>query len=199
MIMFIVRCLKVGTYNYKLAKYLVEILSPLTVNNEHMIKDTFDFVNKVAHLNTNVDKYMLSFDIESLFTNIPTIETIDIILKLVYTKNRRYFHGLMRDELKHLLIVCTQQSHFQFNNEFFDQIDGVSMGSPLGPLFANIFMANFEKVHMNELKNLGINIWLRYVDDIFATLNKPDDVNTILQSIVAIQTSSLPSKKKEKK
>ena len=92
----------VGTYNYKLAKYLVEILSPLTVNNEHMIKDTFDFVNKVAHLNTNVDKYMLSFDIESLFTNIPTIETIDIILKLVYTKNRRYFHGLMRDELKHL-------------------------------------------------------------------------------------------------
>ena len=55
------------------------------------------------------------------------------------------------------------------------------MGSPLGPLFANIFMANFEKVHMNELKNLGINIWLRYVDDIFATLNKPDDVNTILQ------------------
>ena len=70
---------------------------------------------------------------------------------------------------------------------------------PLGPLFANIFMANFEKVHMNELKNLGINIWLRYVDDIFATLNKPDDVNTILQSIVAIQTSSLPTKKKEKK
>ena len=55
------------------------------------------------------------------------------------------------------------------------------MGSPLGPLFANIFMANFEKVHMNELKNLGINIWLRYVDDIFATLNKPDDVNNILQ------------------
>ena len=48
----------------------------------------------------------------------------------------------------------TQESHFQFNNDFFDQVDGVSMGSPLGPLFANIFMADFEEKHMENLKNL---------------------------------------------
>jgi hypothetical protein len=134
----------VGTYNYKLAKFLVEILSPL-VENTYMIKDTFDFVNKVAHLNTNIDKTMLSFDVESLFTNIPTRETINIILRMVYKRNTKFFHGLTKEELEKLLIVCTQESHFQFNNEFFDQIDGVSMGSPLGPLFANVFMSDFEK------------------------------------------------------
>ena len=57
--------------------------------------------------------------------------------------------------IKKLLIICTQESHFQFNNEFFDQVDGVSMGSPLGPLFANIFMADFENKQMEKLKQLA--------------------------------------------
>ena len=101
---------------------------------------------------------MLSFDVESLFTNIPALETIDIILKRIYSNEIEYFHGLNKDELKKLLIVCTQESHFQFNNEFFDQVDGVSMGSPLGPLFANIFMADFEEKQMVKLRELSVNI-----------------------------------------
>ena len=55
------------------------------------------------------------------------------------------------------------------------------MGSPLGPLFANIFMADFEKKNMKELKSLGVNLWYRYVDDIFATLSKPNIENKILE------------------
>jgi hypothetical protein len=98
--------LAVGTYNYKLAKYLVEIISPLLEKDDHTTKDTFDFVNKVSNLDTKVDKFMLGFDLESLFTNIPTLETIDIILKLVYPRNTKFFHGLIKDELKHLLIIC---------------------------------------------------------------------------------------------
>jgi hypothetical protein len=75
----------VGNYNYKLAKWLVEIFSPLLDNNKYILKDTFDFVNKVSKLNTIIDKSMLSFDVESLFTNIPILETIDIILKRIYS------------------------------------------------------------------------------------------------------------------
>lgn len=77
-----------------------------------MLKGTFEFVNKVAHLDTRVDARMLSFDVESLVTSMPTLETIDIILRLAYPKNRKYFHGLTKDELKKLLKVCTQESHF---------------------------------------------------------------------------------------
>jgi hypothetical protein len=53
-----------------------------------MLKDTFDIVNKVFTLDQSKDKYIVSFDVESLFTNIPTLETIDLILKLVYTGRR---------------------------------------------------------------------------------------------------------------
>ena len=107
-------------------------------------------MNKVSHLTPSTHPYMLSFDVESLFTNIPTLETIGIILNRAYIDGRELFHGLKQDELRTLLIICTQESHFQFNGEFFDQIDGVAMGSPLGPLFANIFMSDFEEKHMDN-------------------------------------------------
>ena len=32
-----------------------------------------------------------------------------------------------------------------FNGEYYDQIDGVAMRSPLGPVLANIFKCDFEK------------------------------------------------------
>ena len=46
------------------------------------------------------------------------------------------------------------------------QIVGVAIGSPLGPLFANVFMSDFERKHMSSLKERGVKLWLRYVDDV---------------------------------
>ena len=54
------------------------------------------------------------------------------------------------------------------------------MGSPLGPLFANVFMSNFEREHMSELGKLGVKLWSRYVDDVFATLGKKEQAEKIL-------------------
>ena len=174
----------IGTYNYGVAKYLVNILKPLQADDIYMVKDTPEFVNKIAHLTPEVDKYMVSFDVESLFTNIPTEETIEIILNRAFPDDESiWFNGLKRHELKRLLEICTRESHFQFNNHFYDQIDGVAMGSPLGPFFANIFMADFENKHMPTLRTMGIIKWCRYVDDIFATLNSKKDADAILQHI----------------
>ena len=39
-----------------------------------------------------------------------------------------------------------------FNKRIHEQIDDVSMGSPLGPAQANIFMDYFENHHMDMLK-----------------------------------------------
>ena len=85
--------------------------------------------------------------------------------------------------MRSFLEICTKESHFQFNNAFYDQVDGVAMGSPLGPLFANIFMCEFERKHMAELKKLGVKRWLRYVDDIFATFANKEDAEKVLEFI----------------
>ena len=44
------------------------------------------------------------------------------------------------NNMQKLLKICTQEAHFMCNSEFYDQIDGVAMGSPLGPLFADWFL-----------------------------------------------------------
>ena len=55
----------------------------------------------------------------------------------------------------------------------YDQIDGVAMGSPLGPFLANVFMCNFEgKWVMNN--GASPTIWCRYVDDAFTLFNNKD-------------------------
>ena len=73
-----------------------------------------------------------------------------------------------KDVFRNLLTVVTKKSFFMFNNKFYKQIDGVAMGSPLGPALANIFMYSFEnkwlKYYPYSLKPV---FYRRYVDDIF--------------------------------
>ena len=64
-----------------------------------MLKDTSDFVNKITNINPDQDKYMVSFDVESLFTNIPTKETIKTKLDLAF-KDDETFNGLNTSELE---------------------------------------------------------------------------------------------------
>ena len=63
------------TYNYALAKWLDDKLKPL-VTNQYMISDTFEFVNEVHELVINNGVILVSYDVSSLFTNVPLEETI---------------------------------------------------------------------------------------------------------------------------
>ena len=79
--------------------------------------------------------------------------------------------------LKVLLEFATKKSHFIFDGQYYDQIDGVAMGSPLGPVLANIFMCHFEEEWVFN-NNARPSIWFRYVDDTFTLF---DSKNTSTQ------------------
>ena len=53
-----------------------------------------------------------------------------------------------------------------FNSKFYNQIDGVAMGSPLAPVLANLFMGFYKSMWLNEHNLNKPNFYLRYVDDI---------------------------------
>ena len=116
-----------------------------------------------------------------MFTNVPTVETIDLIVESAFKVNNTTYHDLTKKQLRDLFRMCNPESHFQFGGVYYDQIDGVAMGSPLGPLFANVFVSDFERKQMETLISLGVRIWFRNVDDIFASLISREQATIVLQ------------------
>ena len=53
--------------------------------------------------------------------------------------------------MKKLLKEACSKTAFTFNDKIYKQIDGVSIGSPLGPFIVNIFMTELEKDIIQEL------------------------------------------------
>ena len=67
--------------------------------------------------------FVVSYDVWSLFTNIPISVTIDIAVELILenTKDLKF----SKNELTKLFLSATSQTHFYFDGKFFDQVDGV--------------------------------------------------------------------------
>ena len=66
--------------------------------------------------------------------------------------------------------------HFLFNGSFYDQIDGVAMGSPLAPVLANLFMGNHEKLWLEKFQGSEMLFYRRYlVDDTFCLFHSEHD------------------------
>ena len=52
------------------------------------------------------------------------------------------------------------------NGKLFYQVDGIAMGSPLGVLFAEAFMAHVEQAVLDSGRVAKPSLYCRYVDDI---------------------------------
>ncbi|XP_066913068.1 uncharacterized protein [Clytia hemisphaerica] len=170
-----------GTPHYGIGKYLSSLLNPLT-QNEFTLKDSFDASSRINQIPKELfDEgfQYVSFDVVSLFTNVPLKKTIDIILKRVYDQEL-ITTKLQKRTLKKLLNDSCKKTAFTFNEKLFEQIDGVSMGSSLGPVLANIIMTQFEIKIVNELieKNY-IKHYMRFVDDTLLLI-KPNDIPYVL-------------------
>ena len=126
----------IGTPTYKVAKFLVPVLNCLTVN-EFTITHSFTFAKEIVDQDSSL--FMASLDVDSLFTNIPLGETINIRTESFFNE-RDAVEDLNKSEFKELLSLTTKESYFIFNGLLYIQIDGVAMGSPLGPTLANAFL-----------------------------------------------------------
>ena len=76
---------------------------------------------------------MASFDISSLYTNVPVLETIDIICDSVFN-NDSIFHNFSKEDFCKLLHLAVDDTYFIFNETLYKQTDGLSMGNPITPL-----------------------------------------------------------------
>ena len=136
------------------------------------MSDSFTFVKKVRKFTFSPSSVFLCFfDNSSLFTNVPLAETIEICTddSMAPSFPHNIFVKLMQ--------LATFSVKFSFNNNMHQQINGVTMGSLLSPVLANIFVGYQEAKLFNITKRLLMYFW--YIDDTSTIFNKKD-CNTFL-------------------
>ena len=105
------------------------------------------FAEEVVSINCT--HYMTSFDTGSLFSNIPSEETINICTENDF-QNKTKVNNWTKNFLWFLLELSTFDSFFIFDGKCSKKENGVAMGSTLGPTLANVFSCHFEKQKMSD-------------------------------------------------
>ena len=109
---------------------------------------------------------MASFDIKSLFTNVPLDETINIVADSLYSADMSVL-SLSKNNFKTLLELAVKDVLFLFNGNLNSQVDGIGMGNPLGPTLANAFLSSRKELVKRLPSTFSAYMYRRYVDDTF--------------------------------
>ena len=116
-------------------RYLVKIIND-AMPTTYMLNFTGSFVNQISSIDFQPSHVLVSYDIVSLFTNIPLNETMDIACNYAYQRHSPLKYST--ETFKKLLQIANG-GYFLHRVKLCCQIDGVTMGSPLGPTVANFF------------------------------------------------------------
>ena len=94
-----------------------------------MIRNTNFNISLLMYLINKKKTFLCSFDVKSLFTNVPLNEVIDICGDTLYSLENPF---LVRKNFISLMKLANEEVEFSFNNVLYRQIDGIAMG--WGPL-----------------------------------------------------------------
>ena len=86
--------------------------------------------------------------------------------------NLKQVNGLKTEAIIRLARFVMKNNYFKYNNQFYHQIKGGAMGSPLTLTMANCYMFFYEQNIIRQITN-SHGLYVRYIDDIFITINWP--------------------------
>ena len=165
----------IGSFNHEAAKWLTSKLSFLRDHPTNNIKHCFKFIDNIKD-KCFQNKIVVSFDVKSLFTNIPVSFTIKLIIDALYhndksSNSNTLFNGFNPTKMKQISEWVTKSGTFLFNNECFEQIDGVPMRAKASNLFADVIMYIIDKAMEITPLQYKPFVFYRYVDDCFNVFN----------------------------
>ena len=165
-----------GSFNHECAKWLSDILSPLRSHSTNL-KDTFSFIDIVKNFTLN-DSVMYSFDVVSLFTNIPLQFTLQLIFGAIFKDSIETFHSLNKRRFKTFLNWAASSTTSQFQGKYYKQVDGIAMGSPIAPMLADVFMSYVIEEALSASQQNRLTVQLRYADDLFLVISSDEEAQS---------------------
>ncbi|XP_065893417.1 uncharacterized protein [Dysidea avara] len=147
-----------------LSHFMDILLKPIVKTIPHILTNSTQLLQELTPMKVPDNTILTSLDVSSLYTNIPTEEAIEIILK--YLEEAETPQQPPLQLLREILNFILKYNCFTFCNLSFLQIQGVAMGTKMAPNFANLFMTNFEEKYILQQTTKPF-LYRRYIDDIF--------------------------------
>ena len=143
-----------GSVTYGVAKVLSKVMKPLVGKSPHHIQSTGDFVSKAKKFTLQMGECLTSYDVTSLFTSVPIDPALDIIKDLLEKDEKLNDRTvLLVQNILELLGFCLHNTYFSFQNKFYEQVEGLPMGSPVSPIVAKLYMECFERKALKSAIN----------------------------------------------
>ncbi|CAF1095157.1 unnamed protein product [Rotaria magnacalcarata] len=118
------------------------------------------------------DTIFCTIDVTDLYTMVPQIEGVLSLKKMLDQLKLKQVGGLKFETIIRLSRLVMTNNYFSYNGQFYHQVRGGAMGSPLTLTISNCYMYFFERQIVNQIRNSG-GLYFRYIDDIFITINWP--------------------------
>ena len=134
-----------GSAYHKIGKFLAQFVSHVPECNINTSSKHISDKIKSVHLDEGEE--LISFDVVSLYTNVPVIESIEDCANLLY--NPRATHGtpcFSKETFITLAKLACCNVMMLTNDGFYRQIEGLAMGAPLAPYLANAWLSKFDPV-----------------------------------------------------
>ena len=173
-----------GLVTYETAKELARILKPLVVRSTHHVQNTKGIINSIEVIQLKPDEYIMSYDVNALFTSGPIKPAVNIIKKHLEEDKELHLRTFMT--VKHiscLLEVCLNNTYISLQGMFYEQTEGAAMGSSVSPIVTNLYMEDLKFQAINTSPSPAL--WKRYVDDTFTIIKKANR-NSFLEHINSV-------------
>jgi hypothetical protein len=127
------------------AKKLVGLLGPQLGQSQQHVRNSEEFVRTLDTHRVNLEDILNSFDAITLFTRNPPKDALSLLNRYFYEDSMRIFRHVLTPSF-----LC-------FNGQFYEQIDGVAMGSSLSPVMANFYPKTFKKKKRNNRIQIAVD------------------------------------------
>ena len=152
-----------GSVTYDVAKKLAKILKPLVGKSPHHITSTLDSVEQAKQIKLEPGERISFYDVSALFTSVPIDPALNIIKDLL-DKDTTLKERIVMEVSDSILLLefCLKNTYFSFQDQFYEQVEGAAMGSPVSPIVANLYMEYLEQKALSTAPTP--KFWHRYVE-----------------------------------